>query len=260
MNWYDLVMPAPEARPLDASYLFRATLLDQLCSGHWPAGARLPTERTFSEQYGISRTTVRKVLSEFKAQGLIAQTVGSGTYVTETAIGFGAGGAPTPSHTQKQPLAVSASVSEAPSPLQAALQTSPAELMQARLALEPAIVEMVIINATPADFEQLENCCARAEAATSAEEFEVWDGMFHEVIARAAHNGFVAQLFKLMHMARAQGEWGMLKKRSLTPERRLAYQTEHRALLQAIKDRDPERARARAVEHLLHVRRNLLDY
>ena len=261
-NWYDLVMPTPEARPLDASYLFRATLLDRLCSGHWPAGTRLPTERAFSEQYRISRTTVRKVLAEFKAQGLIAQTVGSGTYVTDAAIGLGAGSPARSSDREAPPLApaATASASETPAALQAALQTSPAELMQARLALEPAIVEMVIVNATPADFEQLERCCARAEAATSAEEFEVWDGLFHEVIARAAHNGFVAQLFKLMNMARAQGEWGMLKKRSLTPERRLAYQTEHRALLQAIKDRDPERARARAVEHLLHVRRNLLDY
>jgi DNA-binding FadR family transcriptional regulator len=132
--------------------------------------------------------------------------------------------------------------------------------MEARMALEPAIIEMVIGNATPADFEQMNHCCTRAEAATSVEEFEVWDGMFHEIIARAAHNAFVARLFKLMNQARAQGEWGMLKKRSLTPERRLAYQSEHRALLQAIKARDPVLAKALAAEHLMHVRRNLLNY
>ncbi|MEZ5639377.1 MAG: FCD domain-containing protein [Burkholderiaceae bacterium] len=38
----------------------------------------------------------------------------------------------------------------------------------------------------------------------------------------------------------------MLKKRNLTPERRLAYQQEHRALVQAIKNRDPALARERA--------------
>jgi DNA-binding FadR family transcriptional regulator len=132
--------------------------------------------------------------------------------------------------------------------------------MEARMALEPAIMEMVIGNATMADFEQMDNCCARAEAATSVEEFEVWDGMFHDIIARAAHNAFVARLFKLMNQARAQGEWGMLKKRSLTPERRLTYQSEHRALLQAIKSRDPVMAKALATEHLMNVRRNLLNY
>lgn len=229
---------------MDSTYLFRASLLEQLHSGHWQTGQRLPTERELGEQYGISRSTVRKVLADMKAQGWITQTVGSGTYVTDKALGAAPARQPAPG------LALP----------DAAWQTSPAELMEARMALEPAIIEMVIGNATSADFEQMENCCARAEAATSVEEFEVWDGMFHEVIARAAHNGFVAKLFKLMNQARAQGEWGMLKKRSLTPERRLAYQSEHRALLQAIKARDPVQAKALAIDHLVHVRRNLLNY
>ena len=63
-----------------------------------------------------------------------------------------------------------------------------------------------------------------------------------------------------MSQARAQSEWGMLKKRSLTPERRLAYQAEHRRLVQAIKNRDPVQAKALATDHLLHVRRNLLGF
>ena len=227
---------------MDSSYLFRHTLLEQLQNGQWQAGDRLPTERELSQQHQISRSSVRKALADMKAQGLIAQKVGSGTYVTDKAAGLsGAGRA-------------SAAASGAD------WHTSPAELMQARMALEPAIIEMVIGNATAADFEQMEDCCVRAEAASSVEEFEVWDGMFHEVIARAAHNGFISKLFKLMNQARAQGEWGMLKKRSLTPERRLAYQAEHRALLEAIRARDPVQARALAVEHLVHVRKNLLNY
>ena len=228
---------------MDTSYLFRTTLLEQLQSGHWQTGERLPTEREFSEQHRISRSTVRKVLADMKAQGLIEQKVGSGTYVTAKAASLaaqGPGAAPGGSPSERH--------------------TSPAELMQARMALEPAIIEMVIGNATPADFARMQECCERAEAATSVEEFEVWDGLFHEVIAQAAHNGFIAQLFRLMNQARTQGEWGMLKKRSLTPERRLAYQAEHRAMLEAIRARDPVQARALAVEHLVHVRKNLLNY
>lgn len=227
---------------VDSSFLFRVTLLDQLHSGRWQVGERLPAEREWCEQHQISRSTVRKVLAELKDQGLIVQTVGSGTFVTDKA---GRATVPLKSSGLGTPDAV--------------WQTSPAELMEARMALEPAIIEMVIGNATPADFEQMAQCCDRAEAATSAQEFEVWDGLFHEAIARAAHNGFVARLFKLMNQARAQGEWGMLKKRSLTPERRLAYQSEHRALLQALKVRDPAQAKALATAHLLHVRRNLLN-
>ncbi len=228
---------------VDSSFLFRVTLLDQLHSGRWQVGERLPAEREWCEQHQISRSTVRKVLAELKDQGLIVQTVGSGTFVTDKA---GRANVPHKSSGVGTPDAV--------------WQTSPAELMEARMALEPAIIEMVIGNATPADFEQMAQCCDRAEAATSVEEFEVWDGLFHEVIARSAHNDFVARLFKLMNQARAQGEWGMLKKRSLTPERRLAYQSEHRALLQALKARDPVLAKTLATTHLVHVRRNLLNY
>jgi len=223
---------------MDTSYSLRDSIIDSVRSGRWRAGDRLPTERVFAEEFKLSRTTVRKVLQEFKTQGLISQTVGSGTYVTEQSAAI-----------------LQAWAADAP-----ATQISPSVLMEARLALEPAIIDMVIGNATTADFAQMENCCARAEDADSVEAFEVWDGKLHEVIAQAAHNAFVSNVFKLMNEARAQGEWGMLKKRSLTPERRIAYQIEHRALVRALKNRDPVQARELAVGHLLHVRRNLLNY
>jgi DNA-binding FadR family transcriptional regulator len=106
----------------------------------------------------------------------------------------------------------------------------------------------------------MDACCAKAEAAQTVEEFEHWDGLLHEVIADAAHNSFVSSVFKLMNQVRAQGEWGLLKQRSLTPERRIAYQDEHRLLVGAIKERDLALAKSLATGHLLHVRRNLLNF
>ncbi len=223
---------------MDISSSLRDAIIESLGSGKWRAGDRLPTERELSEQFEISRTTVRKVFQEMKDRGLISQTVGSGTYVTDQAASVVkslAGGDPV-------------------------RQTSPAELMEARLALEPSIIEMVIGNATSADFDHMEACCVKAEAAGTVEEFEHWDGMLHEVIADAAHNSFVSSVFRLMNQVRAQGEWGMLKKRSVTPERRIAYQNEHRLLVDALKDRDLVRAKALTIEHLLNVRRNLLSF
>ena len=46
--------------------------------------------------------------------------------------------------------------------------------------------------------------------------------------------------------------------RSATPERRVEYQREHRALVDALKQRDAERARALCLAHLVHVRTNML--
>ena len=63
-----------------------------------------------------------------------------------------------------------------------------------------------------------------------------------------------------MNQVRAQGEWGVLKRRSASPERRAAYQQEHRALVAALQDRDGARATELCLAHLAHVRRNLLGY
>ncbi len=214
----------------------RDAILDKLHSGQWRAGDRLPTERELSEQHGVSRTTVRKALLELKQQGLIEQTVGSGTYVAEHA-GLRLGQRVVQDSSQT---------------------TSPAELMEARLALEPAIIEMAIRNANAADLRRMEQCCAEAEQAQTLEAFEHWDAELHQAIADAAHNSFVANVFGLMKTVRAQGDWGQLKKKSVTPERRLAYQAEHRAIVDALRERDAARAREHTLAHLLHVRQNLL--
>lgn len=43
---------------------------------------RLVPERQLAEQYGVSRMTVRVVLKKLKAEGLLVQKQGSGTYIT----------------------------------------------------------------------------------------------------------------------------------------------------------------------------------
>ncbi|HET9822842.1 MAG TPA: FCD domain-containing protein [Burkholderiaceae bacterium] len=221
---------------MDAAARLRDNLLEQLRMRTWRPGDRLPTERALGEQYGLSRSTVRRVMLDLKRRRLITQTVGSGTYVSEDA-----------------PQVLAAMV-----PAAAAQVVSPAELMSARLTLEPALIEMVVGNATGADFARMEECNAHAEMADTLEAFEHWDAALHEAIAEATHNRFIVGVFRLMNEARANGEWGMLKRRSATPERRVVYQREHRELVQALKARDVERARALCLDHLVHVRRNML--
>ncbi|HEY1227897.1 MAG TPA: winged helix-turn-helix domain-containing protein, partial [Ramlibacter sp.] len=66
---------------MHSALTLRQNILENLQARTWRAGHRLPTERDLSEQYGLSRSTVRRVLAELKGKGLITQTVGSGTYV-----------------------------------------------------------------------------------------------------------------------------------------------------------------------------------
>jgi DNA-binding FadR family transcriptional regulator len=223
---------------MDAAANLRETILENLRTRAWRAGHRLPTERAFSAEYGLSRSTVRRVLSELKRKRLIVQTVGSGTYVADRV------------HDALSALA----------PPLPAVAVSPSELMSARLVLEPALVEMVIGNATASDFARMDECNERAERAKTLEQFEHWDAALHEAIAAAAHNGFIGAVFALVNEVRSNAEWGVLKRRSASPDRRALYQDEHRALVAALKDRDAARARRLCIEHLLHVRTSMLGY
>lgn len=220
----------------DAATRLRESLIENLRKRHWRTGDRLPTERALSEEYGLSRSTVRRVMADLKRRRLITQTVGSGTYVSDEV---------------QQALASMVSAA-------AAQTVSPAELMAARLVLEPALIAMVIGNATAADFDRMDACNHEAEAASTPEAFEHWDAALHEAIAEATHNRFITGVFRLMSDARAQGEWGVLKRRSATPQRRVEYQREHRELVEALRQRDAEKARALCLAHLLHVRDHLL--
>lgn len=238
---YDLHSLTKPVCPLstDTAFHLRETLLADLRRGRWQPGERLPAERQMMAVFQVGRSTVRRVLTQMKDMGLITQSVGSGTYVAPDALERLAQTAP------------------AFGGMQPSLATSPAELMEARMAFEPALVEMAILNANSADFDAMEQCLRNAENAASFEEFERWDGALHQSIAQATHNGFVQTVFRLMNEVRERAEWGQLKRNSLTPERRRAYEHEHRALVTALRERDAPLARKAIVEHLAHVRRNL---
>lgn len=49
----------------------------------YPPGSRLPSESQLAEELGVSRTTIRTVLSRFASEGLILRKQGDGTYINE---------------------------------------------------------------------------------------------------------------------------------------------------------------------------------
>ncbi|HEY4067723.1 MAG TPA: GntR family transcriptional regulator [Burkholderiaceae bacterium] len=219
---------------MQSAYALQEAIAENIRAGKWKPGDRLPTERALAEQFRISRNTVRQALIRFKREGVLMQKVGSGTYVrVPDALG------PADNPVMQRSI-------------------SPAELMAARLAFEPAIVEMIVMQATNEDFQRMENCLRCANAAGSLEEYEHWGSMLHEVIAEAAHNPVVSRVFELLKEVRAQGQWGMLKRRGMTPEGRPDDEREHAELVAALKDRDFARARAITVTHLLNTRKALM--
>ena len=57
-------------------------LANEITSGRLAPGAKLPTEVEISEQYGVSRVTVRRAVGELAERGLLARVHGRGTYVS----------------------------------------------------------------------------------------------------------------------------------------------------------------------------------
>jgi DNA-binding FadR family transcriptional regulator len=238
---YDFAFPSSrDPLSTDTAFELKEMLLADLRNGRWRPGERLPAERQMMEVFKVGRSTVRRALTQMKGMGLITQAVGSGTYVAPDAL-----------LRLPQPALP-------PRPVPGT-STSPAELMEARLAFEPALVELVIRNANAADFAAMDHCLRYAENALGFEQFEHWDGALHRSLAEATHNSVVLTVFKLMSEERERAEWGQLKRQSLTPDRRLAYQHEHRALVDALRQRDAPLARKAIHAHLTHVQRNLFD-
>ncbi len=206
-----------------------------MSAGQLRAGARLPPERELSQRFQTSRGTVRRVLAEFRERGLITQAAGSGTFVLDSADGL---------LSPDQPGWLD-------------MHVSPAELMEARRLIEPLMPILIARHATAADFAAMQACLDRSEAAQTIEDFEHWDGELHKVFAVATHNALFVQNLELINRAREQGEWGRLKRNSLTPQRRQEYERQHQAIVTALRDRDAAQAGALLSQHLEQVQRNL---
>ncbi len=217
-------------------------LESEITAGRMPLGFKLPAERMLSEQFQLSRGSVRRALLWLKDQGYVDQKVGSGTYVV-----------------WQPPV----------DPLQAVLptstidadsvQVSPYELMEARRLIEPLMPQLIVRKATAHNFARMRECLDKSEQASSIEEFEHWDGELHRELANATHNSFFHEILRLTNMVREQGEWGRLKKKSLTAERRKTYEQQHRALVDALQDRDADKATKLLKTHLEQIQRNLFD-
>ncbi|PLZ02628.1 FadR family transcriptional regulator [Burkholderia sp. WAC0059] len=225
---------APGARAL-ANYLQQ-----EMAAGRLREGMKLPAERELSERFGTSRGAVRRVLQEFANRGLLSKAVGSGTFVQAAAA------------TVRRPTA-SAAGDDASS------QTSPAELMEARLLIEPLMPALIVRNATRSDFLKMDACLAQTEQAQSLEDFEQWDAELHRALAEATHNAFFLKILDLVNAVRSRAEWGQLKRQSLSPARRAEYEAQHREIVAALRDRDAESATATMRSHLLQIRRNLFE-
>ena len=182
-------------------------------------GDKLPPERDLAAQFGVSRTCVREALHSLETLGLLEARVGSGTYLAENPEAI--------LEHLSWVVYFSGSVEQ--------------ELREARMILEPEIAALAAANANEADIAALEaSLKAMGAALGNPREAAAQDFAFHVALARAAHNVVLQEMIVGM-------QWilrGCISQK-LEAGENLDYlcHAEHMQIFEAVRDRDPERAR-----------------
>lgn len=69
--------------PVPFYFQLKKALAQEIATGRWEPGQRIPSEPEIGDHFQISRTTVRQALSALESEGLIRREKGRGTFVTE---------------------------------------------------------------------------------------------------------------------------------------------------------------------------------
>lgn len=213
---------------MDVTERLRAMLSETELSGD----RRLPPERDLAEALGVGRSALRKGLAVLQAEGQIWRHVGKGTF-------WGS-----------RPFDNFADVSAM------AQRSNPIEVMGARSVFEPEIARSAALNATPAQIAEMRQCIARTLEADSWRQYELWDNRLHRLIGEATQNSLLLGLLDTLNAVRREVTWGRLRGPD-RPARDHHSFVEHQQLVDAIADRDTNRAAAVMRQHLQSVERNL---
>ncbi|MFM2346664.1 MAG: hypothetical protein RL654_1417 [Pseudomonadota bacterium] len=221
-----------------------ARLPDQLASrlerailaGEHRPGERLPPERAWAAQLGVSRAALREALGQLAERGLVIRRHGAGTFVSDQPDARRADA--WTQLLQRQPL-------------------MQADLLEFRDMLEARCAELAAERADETDRARLATCHAAVAAAYAGCDRPAQvraDVAFHRAIADATRNPvfsyLVATLLALLH------EHVHISIADLAPDsdeaRALAAQ--HAALWRHIEARDPAGAAQAARRHIEFVR------
>jgi GntR family transcriptional regulator, transcriptional repressor for pyruvate dehydrogenase complex len=230
----------PESSPVALKPLNVTRLSDQIVQqietmileGSFKPGDRLPPERQLAEQLGVSRPSLREAIQKLSARGLLSSRQGGGTYITSRLdAGFA-------------------------DPWQEMLGTHPElhrDVLEFRRMLEGTVAQMAAERATQADIERIGGLFEQMEAAHRLEGLELTsevDVKFHQALADAAHNALLthvaASLLNMLHTHVHDNIANLFATGTVSKQ----LLDQHRAVWEAVRDRDGAAARAAAEAHI----------
>jgi GntR family transcriptional repressor for pyruvate dehydrogenase complex len=204
---------------------------DSILKGALKPGDQLPAEPELAQQFNVSRTAVREAVKVLREKGLVEAYSGRGTFITNGT-----------SQAIRQSLDLMIKIYQ---------PEGFARLVEVREILEPEIAALAATRAEEHDLATMREAIAVMDRALQeAEAFIEADNDFHLSLAEAARNPLILSLIdSIVGLLREQrtrifhlnggGERG---------------QWHHKRILEAIEQRDAERARDAMRAHLQQVR------
>ncbi|HVN11388.1 MAG TPA: FadR/GntR family transcriptional regulator [Kineosporiaceae bacterium] len=197
-------------------------LREQIETGTWGIGSRIPTESELAQLTGTSRNTVREAVQSLVHAGLLERRQGSGTYVLASSELAGA---------------VSRCVAAA----------HHVHVLEVRRTLEVGAARLAALHRTPDDVARLRTLLAERNAAMRRGDVDTQialDVALHRAIGQAAHNPVLTELYENVIDTLRENVRSNMDVHGGTDE------SEHVALVDAIDEQDPERAEAEAAAFL----------
>ena len=213
-----------------------AEIRDKVISGELKEGEMLASQDNLAKEMGVSRASLREALNHLRLMGLIETRHGSGSVVR-----------------RKTPVAFINSLSS----LLTMDRASAAELLDARLYLESAVVAVAAKNASEEDLKgmkQLVKGMERDFKVGDIESFTSRDVQFHMLIAQSTKNRVLAKVVEIIRDILRQ----FIKKFFATVPASVSDAIEyHKLIYEAIKDGDAEGAQRHMEAHIMSVIKRL---
>jgi GntR family transcriptional repressor for pyruvate dehydrogenase complex len=193
-------------------------------------GDKLPSERTLSAQYGVSRNVLREALRSLSEKGLLEIKPGKGIYVAN--------------------LENEKVVSRLETMLlknQSNYRNSFIDIVEARTMLELDVFEIASERATDKDLISISNVVHKMEQCNGdVDLFNHFDLQFHLRLAEATHNSVFPILVNTLFEMTGKQMFMFIR---LNPDKMQDVQVEHMEILEAIKSKNKSRIAKAARRH-----------
>lgn len=199
-------------------------------------GAQLPTERELTQQFQVSRTTVREAMIALETMGIVEVLVGDGTYV-RTRLASGT----LPWDREDDP------------------GPGPHEQFRMRMLVECAAAEDAARNITTAELARLRKCIAAMDADIDGPQAEMNRQLFHDIVAIASRNSIFVDTIRDLWRLRGGAMWKKIGARVVQPQHHVMALADRKQILDALERRDAAGAVAGMRRLLDRIRQRYFD-